>query len=60
MKREMVACATTVVALATADKLNASYPWVVAAISEIDHLITDGAEDVTSPFAAAGAAVVAV
>ena len=60
VKREMVACATTVVALATMDKLNASYPWVVAAISEIDHLITDGAEDVTSPFTAAGVAVVAV
>lgn len=60
VKREMVACATTVVALATKDKLNASYPWVIAAISEIGHLITDGAEDVTSPFIAAGAAVVAV
>ena len=60
VKREMVACSTTVVALATTDKLNTSYPWVVAAISEIDHLITDGAEDVTSPFAATGAAVVAV
>ena len=60
VKREMVACATTVVALATTDKLNASYPWVVASISEIDHLITDGAEDMTRAFAAAGADVVAV
>jgi DeoR/GlpR family transcriptional regulator of sugar metabolism len=60
VKRQMVACATTVVALATADKLNASYPWVVASISEIDHLITDGAGDSTRTFAAAGADVVAV
>jgi DeoR/GlpR family transcriptional regulator of sugar metabolism len=56
----MVACSTTVVALATQDKLHASYPWVVAPIQEIDHLITDGGEDVTSAFAAAGVDVVAV
>jgi DeoR/GlpR family transcriptional regulator of sugar metabolism len=60
VKREMVACAATVVALATTDKLNVAYPWVVASISEIDHLITDAAEDMTSAFAAAGADVVAV
>jgi DeoR/GlpR family transcriptional regulator of sugar metabolism len=60
VKREMVACSTTVVALATQDKLYASYPWVVASIQEIDHLITDGGEDVTNAFAAAGVDVVAV
>lgn len=60
VKREMVACSTSVVALATRDKLHTSYPWVAASISEIDHLVTDGGEDVTSAFAAAGTAVVAV
>jgi hypothetical protein len=33
---------------------------VVASISEIDHLITDGTEDITSAFAAAGADLVSV
>jgi DeoR/GlpR family transcriptional regulator of sugar metabolism len=60
VKRAMVACAETIVALATPDKLNASYPWVVASLSEIDHLITDGAEDVMSAFAAAATDAVAV
>jgi DeoR/GlpR family transcriptional regulator of sugar metabolism len=60
VKREMVACSTTVVALATQDKLHTSYPWVVAPIQEIDHLITDGREDMTNAFAAAGVDVVAV
>src|SRR4029077_8493908 len=60
VKREMVACSTTVVALATEDKLDASYPWLVAPIQEIDHLITDGGEDMTNAFAAAGVDVVKV
>ena len=60
VKREMVACATTVVALATRDKLHASYPWVVAPIQKISCLITDGGEDVTTAFAAAGVSVATV
>jgi DeoR/GlpR family transcriptional regulator of sugar metabolism len=60
VKREMVACSSTVVALATQDKLHVSYPWLVASIQEIDHLITDGGEDMTSAFAAAGVGVVTV
>lgn len=60
VKREMVACSATVFALATQDKLHTSYPWVVAPIHEIDRLITDGREDVTSAFVAAGVDVVMV
>ena len=60
MKREMVACSATVFALATQDKLHTSYPWVVAPIHEIDRLVTDGREDVTSAFVEAGVDVVMV
>jgi DeoR/GlpR family transcriptional regulator of sugar metabolism len=60
VKREMVACSREVVALATRDKLHTSSPWVVASLDEIDHLITDGGEDLTSAFAAAAVGVVAV
>lgn len=60
VKRAMVGCSAKVVALATADKLHTSYPWVVAALEEIDHLVTDAGEDMTSAFAAAGVGVVAV
>ena len=60
VKREMVASSTTVVALATQDKLHESYPWVVAPIAEIDHLVTDGGKDPTKAFAAAGVDVVTV
>lgn len=60
VKRAMVSCSATVVALATRDKLHASHPWVVAALDEIDHLVTDGDEEMTGRFAVAGVAVVAV
>ena len=60
VKREMVASSTTVVAVATQDKLHESYPWVVAPIAEIDHLVTDGGEYATKAFAAAGVGVVTV
>ena len=60
VKRAMVGCSRKVVALATRDKLHTSYPWVVADIEEIDHLVTDGGDDATSAFAAAGVDVVAV
>jgi DeoR/GlpR family transcriptional regulator of sugar metabolism len=60
VKRAMVGCSATVVALATRDKLHTSYPWLVAALTEIDHLVTDGGDDLTSAFASAGVNVVAV
>ena len=60
MNRAMVACADDIVALATRDKLCMSYPWVVASLGEIDYLVTDGGEDRTGVFAAAGMRVVAV
>ena len=59
VKRAMVACSREVVALATRDKLHVSSPWVVASLDEIDQLVTDGGEDLTSAFAAAGVGVVA-
>ena len=60
VKRAMVASSDEVVALATRDKLHTSHPWVVAPLDEIDYLITDGDEDLTRAFAAAGLDVVAV
>jgi DeoR/GlpR family transcriptional regulator of sugar metabolism len=60
VKRAMVAGAAVVVALATRDKLHTFHPWVVASLQEIDYLITDGAEDLTRAFAAAGLGVVGV
>lgn len=60
VKRAMVASSDEVVALATREKLHSSNAWVVAPLDEIDYLITDGDEDLTSAFAAAGLRVVAV
>ena len=60
VKRAMVDCSDTVVALATRDKLHTSYPWVVAALEAIDRLVTDADARTTSAFAAAGVGVVAV
>jgi DeoR/GlpR family transcriptional regulator of sugar metabolism len=60
VNRAMVACADEIVALATQDKLCMSDPWVVASLDEIDYLVTDGREDRTGVFAAAGMRVVAV
>jgi DeoR/GlpR family transcriptional regulator of sugar metabolism len=60
VKRAMVGCSETIVALATSDKLHASYPWVIAGLEEIDHLVTDGGEDLTGAFVLAGMDVVTV
>lgn len=60
VKRAMVAGSDEVVALATRDKLQTSNAWVVASLDEIDYLITDGDEDLTSAFAVAGLGVVVV
>jgi DeoR/GlpR family transcriptional regulator of sugar metabolism len=57
VKRAMIACSSEVIALATRDKLHAAYPWVVASLEEIDYLVTDGEEDLTSAFTVAGVRV---
>src|SRR3954452_211445 len=58
VKRAMVASAGEVIALATADKLRTASPWVVAALTDVDHLVTDGDADLTRPFAEAGINVI--
>jgi DeoR/GlpR family transcriptional regulator of sugar metabolism len=60
VKRAMVASAGEVIALATADKLRTASPWVVAQLADIDHLVTDGAGELSRPYTLAGIDVVAV
>ncbi|HEX4519434.1 MAG TPA: DeoR/GlpR family DNA-binding transcription regulator [Gaiellaceae bacterium] len=60
VKRAMIECSGQVVALATADKLALTSPWVVAALQELDYLVTDAAAEATRPYAAAGIDVVSV
>ena len=60
VKRAMVASAGEVIALATADKLSTASPWVVAQLADIDHLVTDGSDELTRPYTSAGVDVVAV
>jgi DeoR/GlpR family transcriptional regulator of sugar metabolism len=58
VNRAMVACAGEVIALATADKLRTASPWVVAQLADIDHLVTDGDDELTRPYTLAGIDVV--
>jgi DeoR/GlpR family transcriptional regulator of sugar metabolism len=58
VKRAMVAASAEVLALATADKLRTASPWVVAPLSDLTHLVTDGDGELTAPYAAAGVTVV--
>jgi DeoR/GlpR family transcriptional regulator of sugar metabolism len=58
VKRAMVACAGEVIAMATADKLRTASPWVVARPADVAHLVTDGDDELTRPFATAGIDVV--
>lgn len=60
VKRAMVACSGVVVALATTDKLRSASPWVVASLADVDHLVTDGDDELTRPYTTAGINVVAV
>jgi len=60
VKRAMVACSGQVIALATADKLRSASPWVVARLTDIDHLVTDGGDELTRPYTTAGIDVVRV
>jgi len=58
VKRAMVEASAEVLALATADKLHTAAPWVVAPLSDVTHLVTDGGAELTAPYAAAGVTVV--
>jgi DeoR/GlpR family transcriptional regulator of sugar metabolism len=58
VKRAMVACSGEVIALSTAEKLRTASPWIVAELKDLDHLVTDGGEELTRPYAAAGVHVV--
>ena len=58
VKRAMVAASAEVLALATAEKLRAAGPWIVAPVGDVTHLVTDGGPDLTEPYAAAGVTVV--
>jgi DeoR/GlpR family transcriptional regulator of sugar metabolism len=58
VKRAMVAASAEVLALATADKLQTAAPWLVAPLSDVTHLVTDGDAELTAPYAAAGVTVV--
>jgi DeoR/GlpR family transcriptional regulator of sugar metabolism len=60
VKRAMVACSGEVIALATADKLRTASPWVVARLADVDHLVTDGDDELTRPYTTAGINVVTV
>jgi len=58
VKRAMVEASAEVIALATADKLQTASPWIVAPLSGLTHLVTDGDADLTAPYRAAGVTVV--
>jgi DeoR/GlpR family transcriptional regulator of sugar metabolism len=58
VKRAMVEVSGEVIALATADKLHTASPWVVAAVTDVTHLVTDADAELTEPFARAGVRVV--
>jgi DeoR/GlpR family transcriptional regulator of sugar metabolism len=58
VKRAMVAASADVLAVATADKLRAASPWVVAPVSDLTHLVTDAGYELTADYTAAGVDVV--
>ena len=62
VKRAMVACAGEVIALATADKLDAVAPHLVAHAAELGTLVTSDAAPAarTAPYARLGVEVVRV
>lgn len=59
VKRAMVAASADVIALATADKLRAGGPYLVAPVAEVTHLVAEaGAPDaLLDPYRAAGVSV---
>ena len=59
VKRAMVAASADVIALATADKLLAGGPYVVAPVAELTHLVAEAAapDALLDPYRAAGVSV---
>ena len=59
VKRAMVAASADVIALATADKLLAGGPYVVAQVAEVTHLVAEAAapDELLDPYRAAGVSV---
>jgi DeoR/GlpR family transcriptional regulator of sugar metabolism len=58
VKRAMIANAAEVVAVASADKLGSAAQYVVAAVSELTHLVTDEPDADLEPYRALGVEVV--
>jgi DeoR/GlpR family transcriptional regulator of sugar metabolism len=58
VKRAMVEASAEVIALATADKLGTTSPWLVAPLADVTHLVTDAGEELTRGYADAGVSVV--
>ena len=59
VKRAMVAAAADVVALATADKLRAASPYLVAPVAELTHVVSDAEapDELLDPYRAQGVTV---
>jgi DeoR/GlpR family transcriptional regulator of sugar metabolism len=60
VKRAMLGAAADVIALATADKLRAGSPYVVAPVSEITHIVAEAAapDELLDPYRALGLSVI--
>jgi DeoR/GlpR family transcriptional regulator of sugar metabolism len=59
VKRAMVAASADVIALATADKLRAASPYLVAPVGELTHLVSDAdaPDELVDPYRALGVTV---
>jgi DeoR/GlpR family transcriptional regulator of sugar metabolism len=59
VKRAMVAASADVIALATADKLRAGSPYLVAPVAELTHVVAEAAapDDLLDPYRALGVSV---
>src|SRR5215216_4463638 len=59
VKRAMVAASADVIALATADKLRAGSPYLVAPVAELTHVVAEAAapDDLLEPYRALGVSV---
>ena len=59
VKRAMVAASADVIALATADKLSAGSPYLVAPVAELTHLVAEAAapDELLDPYRARGVTV---
>jgi DeoR/GlpR family transcriptional regulator of sugar metabolism len=55
----MVAASADVIAVATADKLRAASPYIVAPVDQLTHIVSEGdaPDDLLDPYRAAGVTV---